>query len=299
MKNGHMVELRLIAIIVGATLSIGATPPVHFNDLATPFERVAIATADQPEPERIAAERRALDPLLPGVYPADAKTDRRMAKALAEFPAQEAGYDRVIRDFSGGMARAVARFRTVFPQFSPPIPIYLYHSLGLRDGGADYLEPGHRHIMFFGADAIARFHADDSLEPFFDHELFHLEHARVFSDCDQFWCGLWQEGLAVAAAGAMTPGATDHQLLLDQPKAIREPTDTHWVDALCFVAAHFDDTSEAVSAQALQGGGRPPAGLPDRFGYYVGYRLAQAAGQPILRSTGSIIRPHAGCSARR
>ena len=280
-KSGLRFTTRLIAIIAAAALPLGATPLVTFSDLATSFERVAIGTANQPEVAQIAAVRRTLDPLLPGVYPTDAKMDRRIAIALAEFPAQRVGYDLVIRDFPAVMARAVARFRTVFPRFSPPVPIYLYHSLGLRDGGADYLEPGHRHIMFFGADMIAKFHADNSLEPFFDHELFHLEHARAFSDCDQFWCELWQDGLAVAAPGAMTPGATDHQLLLDQPKAIREPTDSHCVDALCFVAAHFDDTRGVVAAQALQGGGKPPSGLPDRFGYYVGYRLARATGQTV------------------
>jgi len=288
MMNGIRIATRLMAVLSVGTLSLGATRPATFGDLATPFERVAIGTANQAEVERIAAVRRTLEPLLPGIYPADAGTDRHIAKALAGFLTQQEGYDRVVRAFPANLASAVARFRTIFPRFSPPFPIYLYHSLGVRDGGTDYLEPGHRHIMLFGADMIVRLHDDSSLEPFLDHELFHLEHARVFSDCDQFWCGLWQEGLAVAAAGAMTPGATDHQLLLDQPSAIRELTDARWADALCFVAVHFDDTSDVVTGQALKGGGKPPPGLPDRFGYYVGYRLAQATGQtvPVLDRLG-------------
>lgn len=271
--------LRISIAILG--LSCLGAAPVGFTDLATPFEQVALATAGQPEAARIAAVRRTLSALLPGVYADGAATDRRIARALADFPARQDGYDRAIRTFPGALSDAVTKFRTVFPSFTPPLPIYLYHSLGVRDGGSDYLEPGHRLVMLFGADMIARLHADDSLEPFLDHELFHLEHQRAFRDCDQFWCVLWQEGLAVDAAASMNPGATDHQLLLDMPAPIRAATDQRWTTALCFVAAHFDDTDDAVVAQALQGGGHPPSDLPERFGYYVGFRIATATGRRI------------------
>jgi hypothetical protein len=288
-----------VGLLAAVALLTGAASPVTFTDLATSFERVAVGTAGQPEDVRIAAMRHELDPLLPGVYVEGAKTDRRIAKALAEFPAKQAGYDRAVNAFPAALTNAVTRFRTIFPAFESPLPIYLYHSLGTRDGGSDTLEPGHRLVMFFGADMIADLHADNSLEPFQDHELFHLEHAHAFPDCDQLWCPLWQEGLAVFAAAAMTPGATDHQLLLDMPSPVRAPTEAHWAEALCFVAGHFDDTGDAVIAQAFQGHGNPPAGLPDRFGYYVGYRIAQATGRtlavldrldhaaarPILRAT--------------
>lgn len=260
-----------------------AAAPVPFTDLATPFGQVARATAGQPEAARIAAVRAAFAPLLPGLYADGAATDRRLAKALSAFPARQQGYDRAVQAFPGALSHAVTKFRTVFPRFTPPLPIYLYHSLGTRDGGSAYLEPGHRLVMLFGADMIATLHADDSLEPFLDHELFHLEHQRAFPDCDQFWCVLWQEGLAVDAAASMNPGATDHQLLLDSPAPIRGPTDQRWADALCFVATHFDDTGDATVAQAFQGGGEPPPGLPERFGYYVGYRIAMATGRPIDR----------------
>jgi hypothetical protein len=272
---------RAMALVAMAGLLSSAAPPPDYTDLATPFEQVATATAGEPEATRIAAVRDKLDALLRGIYPPGAHTDRLIARALAGFPAQQAGYDRVIRDFPAALKSAVAHFRKVFPDFTSPLPIFLYHSLGQRDGGSAYLDPGHRQVALFGADLIAKYHADDSLQPFLDHELFHLEHARTFADCDQLWCPLWQEGLAVDAAAAMTPGATDHQLLLDIPTNIRTSTDARWATALCFVSTHFDDTSEAVIGQALMGGGKPPSGLPDRFGYYVGYRLAQATGRPV------------------
>jgi hypothetical protein len=277
-----LLPLLLALLVLSSSAADGALP-VAFIDLATPFERIALDTEGRPGADRVAAVRQALDRLMPGVYATDDKADRSIARALADFPKRREGYDRAVRAFPGTLDGAVAQFRTVFPDFVPPLPIFLYHSLGVRDGGSDYLEPGHRHVMLFGADMIARLHDDDSLGPFMDHELFHLEHAHAFPDCDQFWCVLWQEGLAVDATAAMNPAATDHQLLLDWPAAIRAPTDAHWVLALCFVAAHFDDTADAALAQAFQGGGEPPRGLPDRFGYYVGYRVAGETGQAIVQ----------------
>jgi hypothetical protein len=269
----------VVACLVGATIrSASAAPSV---DLAADFGRVADATAGQPERARVAAIRKKIDARLPGIYPSGAATDRRIAAALAAFPEIRERYAAEVAAFPGQLDGAIARFRVVFPGFSSPLPIYLYHSLGSRDGGSEYLEPGHRHVMLFGADMIARLHADDSVGPFFEHELFHLQHARAFADCDQLWCGLWQEGLAVHATATMTPGATDHQLLLDVPVALRAATDARWSAALCFVAAHFDDADPATIARTLVGGGGAPDGLPDRFGYYVGYRLARDSGSSL------------------
>lgn len=261
--------------MLAASSPLGTAAAADFVDLATPFEQIAQRTLAEPEDARVAAIRDGLNGLLPGIYPAGDAVDRRIARALVEFPAAQESFSRAVRAFPQQLDESLVRFRTVFPDFVSPLPIYLYHSLGTRDGGSEYLEPGHRHVMLFGADMIAALHADDSLAPFFEHELFHLQHGRRFADCDQFWCGLWQEGLAVAATAAMTPGATDHQLLLDLPRPIRDATDGHWRDALCFVAIHFDDADGRATRQALVGGGGAPAGLPDRFGYYVGYRLAQ------------------------
>ncbi len=282
MKKFERTILKLnFLLLLASPASNGAAISAGYVDLASPFEQIVVATADQPEQIRIAQVRHTVNALLPGIYPESARVDSRLAKALAAFPADRARYAETIEAFPAALQGATSRFRAVFPGFASPLPIYLYHSLGTRDGGADYLEPGQRKVMLFGADMIARLHLDDSLEPFLDHELFHLEHGRSFPDCDQFWCGLWQEGLAVFAAASMTPGATDHQLLLDTPVPIRAATDEHWVAALCFVAEHFDATGETASAQALMGNGSPPAGLPDRFGYYIGYRIAAETGKKL------------------
>lgn len=284
-RNGRTLRTAACLAIGLATIgpSASAAPAARFIDLATPFEKAAIETAGQPDAARIAAIRSRIDALLPGLYPEGASTDKRIGTVLHRFPVDHDDYDRVVADFPIALPGAIARFQAIFPGFASPLPIYLYHSLGQRDGGSDYLQPGNRHVMLFGADMIAKYHNDDSLEPFLIHEIFHLEHARHFADCDPLWCTLWQEGLAVQATATMVPQATDHQLLLDIPAPIRAPTDRRWSDALCFVAAHFEDRDGATTASALQMGGHPPEGLPDRFGYYVGLRLAQATGLRITR----------------
>ncbi len=256
---------------------------LRYVDLATPFEMAAIESAGRPDSVRIGTVRSRVEAVLPGIYPDGPATDKRIAIALQGFPGDRLGYDRVISVFPEALSDATRRIRAIFPGFVSPLPIYLYHSLGQRDGGSDYLEPGHRHVMLFGADMIAKYHSDDSLEPFMIHELFHLEHARHFADCEALWCTLWQEGLAVDATATMVPQATDHQLLLDLPTPVRAATERRWSDALCFVAAHVDDVDGAATAAALQMGGHPPDGLPDRFGYYVGVRLAQATALPITQ----------------
>ncbi|MBO9827966.1 hypothetical protein J7373_06845 [Xanthomonas sp. A2111] len=284
-RNGRRL-LTCVCLSMGLStiaVSASAAPAAPYVDLATPFEHAALETAGQPDAARIAAVRSRIDAMLPGLYPEGAGTDKRIGAALHRLSVDREDYDRAIADFPAALNGAIARFKRAFPDFASPLPIYLYHSLGQRDGGSDYLQPGKRHVMLFGADLIAKYHADDSLEPFLIHELFHLQHARHFADCDQLWCTLWQEGLAVDATATLVPQATDHQLLLDLPTPIRAATDRRWPAALCFAAAHFDETDSAATASALQMGGHPPDGLPDRFGYYLGLRLAQATGLDITR----------------
>ena len=262
-----------LAIVTASSASAVQTEP--YGDLATPFESVARQTAGQPEHARIAAIRSRIDTILPGTYPEGAVTDTLIGKALAQLSAERERYNRVITIFPSALHMAIARFRTVFPNFRSPLPIYLYNSLGQRDGGSDYLQPGNRRIMFFGVDMIAKLHMDDSLIPFMEHELYHTLHSRSFADCDQLWCTLWKEGLAVDAAAVMTPKANDHQLLLDNPAPIRTTTDAHWKAALCFMAKHFDDTNQSALTTAFYVEGKPSERLPRRFGYYVGLRLVQ------------------------
>jgi hypothetical protein len=271
---------RLVTTGLLSLLSLGASAPppapVTFTSYAAQFDDFEARTEGMPSEKRVTEFLATFDKIMPGLYVDKDPTRlaRRVEKALTNFPSIRAAYRDVEREFPAALDSAVVHFRTVFPDFVPPVPIYLVHSLGVRDGGSDFVNG--RKVMEFGADVIARMHHDDSLQPFLDHELFHLEHARHFEDCDQLWCPLWQEGLATYAASVMTPGATDHQLLLDAPAAIRAQTDARWGDALCWVATRFDTSGDDEAGKAFMGGPHPD-GLPSRFGYYVGLRVAAEA----------------------
>jgi hypothetical protein len=202
---------------------------------------------------------------------------------LTDFPQIRQAYDESLRNFPEALASTGTKFRQAFPEFRLPMPIYLVHSLGTRDGGTDWVAG--RKVMLFGADEIAQFHSDESLQPFIIHELFHIEHSRHFDDCDQLWCTLWQEGLATYTASALTPDASDHQLISDVPHPIRHDTDAHWPDALCWTAENFDSTTPSVISAGFTGGPKPSTfirdprviPLPSRFGYYIGFKVAAQA----------------------
>jgi hypothetical protein len=269
----RLIVLALMFVLLGAA----AMPPIELTSYAPDFDAFEARTAGMAPEARVAEFRAEFGRIAPGLYTdRDAtRLDRRIAKALAAFPALRPAYRSVVARFPSDLAAAVTAFRQSFPGFVAPMPIILAHELGMRDGGSAYI--GDHKVMLFGADVIAQIHNDDSLQPFLEHELFHLEHARSFADCDQLWCPLWQEGLATYAAAVMTRGASDHQLLLDQPKAIRAATDARWGEALCWFAAHFD-SADGAQADLAFSGGSAQSGFPPRFGYYVGLRIAGQAG---------------------
>jgi hypothetical protein len=289
-----MTGLKTAARLVSLVMLVAAHP-VEYSDYAGQFDRFEARTRTVPPDARVAMFRELFRNLRPGLYTSSdpQRLNHRILRSLQEFPQLQPAYRSVVQRFGPALSKSVAQFRTVFPDFSPPLPIILAHELGVRDGGTDFIAG--KKVMLFGADKIARLHNDDSLQPFLDHELFHLEHARHFADCDPFWCLLWQEGLATYAASVMTPGADDHQLLLDQPQPIRGATDQNWKKALCLAAAEFDRSDQAAITSAFSGGEpESPSDLPRRFGYYVGLRVArEAAGHSTLPELAALDDEHA------
>ena len=152
-------------------------------------------------------------------------------------------------------------------------PIYLVHSLGEFDGGTRDLPGGSR--LLFGADVIAKIHTGDhAIQPFFHHELFHILHHRRFAGCDQVWCNLWSEGLAVYVASELNPGASDEALLLTLPEPIRPAVEKDRAAAVCAVAQRLNSTDPKDYAGLFSFERLRPS-RPPRFGYYVGYLTAQ------------------------
>ena len=142
------------------------------------------------------------------------------------------------------------------------------------DGGTRELSG--KVYLIFGADVIANIHDADTLTPFLDHELFHVEHGRNFPECDKSGVRCGQQ-LATYAAQLMNPGADDRQLLLTVPKPIRAAVDATWPEAACLVRAKLDSSADN-DISALFAGGAEASGFPERFGYYVGLRVAEESG---------------------
>ena len=281
--------MRLLASLAACALAFAApraqaapaAPSLQLVDLTPAFAAATDHTAALPDAERVTAFDAELAPRLPGFYdPARFETpaaqDRyraRLLRTLNAFPTQRAQIEDISARFSGMFAPAVASFEARFGPMRGYPPVYLVHSLGEFDGGTRELPGGVR--LLFGADVIARIHTGDhAIQPFFHHELFHILHHRSFAGCEQIWCSLWTEGLAVYVAQQLNPTATDEALLLTLPEPIRPAVEKDRAAAVCAVAARLNSTDPKDHA-ALFSFERLSPSAPPRFGYYVGYLTAQ------------------------
>jgi len=274
-----MVRLLVALWAMIATMPAAAQAPAYHSSIEE-FDRFATETVAMPPAERVEAFRDRFNALVPGFYaPRFGATEERyrerVRKALEEYPAQR---DRILtaaREFKAAYETGNARFLRFFPDYKPTMPIYLLHSLGEMDGGTR--EIGGRTVAAFGADVIARIHTPDSIGPFLDHELFHFHHGRFFRECEAVWCSLWTEGLAVYVASRMNPGADDRILMLTQPRPIRPEVEPRLTEAMCYARARLESTDQAVYGAFFFGNGK--SGFPPRFGYLLGYLLAQKIGE--------------------
>ncbi len=252
----------------------GDTP--DFVDLSGAFVHFFDATAGLPEDARVAAFKQQVAPLQPAFYGiarfegkrTQQQRDVQIQKALAQFPQIRAGYQAKAAQFADALARNSASFAAAFPDYRATTPVVLLHSLGEMDGGLRTLD-GQRQLVF-GADGMAIHHAPDADESaFFHHELFHAYHEPQFGSCE----ALWTEGLAVHVAQRLNPGASDAELLLDQPAGTAAATRAALRPALEQLRGALDSTAAEVQ-QALLSFGDDGSGLPPRRGYLVGGLLA-------------------------
>ena len=84
--------------------------------------------------------------------------------------------------------------------------------------------------------------------------------------------------MAVYVGLELNPGATDEELLLTQPEPIRPGVEKDRAAAVCAVTARLEST-DPKDSEALFSFSRMSPGLPPRFGYYVGFLVAQELGK--------------------
>lgn len=256
-------------------------------DLTDDYARIWTDAQRLPEGQSVAYFERSFAPLLPGFYDAarfaqfgttPEAYDAALARKLQAYPEKRAGIARVSAQFNTLFQPARKRFEQAFGPMRGYPPIYLVNAHGEFDGGTRDLPRGMR--LLFGADVIDAVHGDKPIEPFFHHELFHLLHARTFRECAQLWCGLWAEGLATYVAAQLNPEADDEALLLTVPEPLRPAVEQHRREALCAVLARFDSEKMDDYGPLFVGGSTSlSVNLPPRFGYYVGFLVAQDLGR--------------------
>ena len=288
--------MRFAALLGMAILLMAAAPPPHrhqsaprglqFVDLTGDFDRIWNATSNLPDDKRPEAFEAAFAKVLPGFYDPKRVDDFMrpdqyrdfVLKGLKNYPAHKAAIEGVSHKFTTMIGPAQRSFEKAFGPMRGYPPIYLVNSFGEFDGGTRDLPEGER--LLFGADVISMLYEGKPVQPFFHHELFHLLNHRYFKECEQLWCSLWSEGLAVYVAATLNPGASDDALLLNFPAPIRPAVEAHRTEAICAVASRLNSTSKSDYAPLFMAGVKPLSpDLPPRFGYYVGYLVARDLGR--------------------
>ncbi len=288
-----------LACCSGASLSATAfeTKPVAApatNKLAMPVKNLASAfitfwdaTQGQPTEARVAAFKRDIAPQFAEFYGiardngriTEQQQDAKIARAIEQFGPQRTAFVDKVAAFELLLDRNVRSFRQVFPDFHGDVPLYLLHSLGEMDGGTRTLS-GKNHLIF-GVDGMVRYHKPGSDESaFFHHELFHVYHTTQKTDCEEMWCSLWREGLAVHVAKTLNPNASEDELLLAIPAGLVTNTQTKRRESLADLKSVLDSTDHEVYAGLFSTQGKANAsGLPTRRGYVLGYWVAQELGK--------------------
>ncbi|MFO1323562.1 MAG: hypothetical protein U1F15_05820 [Burkholderiales bacterium] len=276
----------MVALCLAACQTPPAAPPpaapFRLVDLTGQYVAFYDRTQGMAPPARVEALKAEFAPLFPGFYDPERvkafatreRYDAMIARSFETFVELRPRYERTSASFAAMLAPARDDFARRFPDIAPLGDVYLVHSMGEMDGGIRTID-GRRYLVF-GADVMARLYAPGDERPFFQHELFHVYHGQFFAECEEVWCALWQEGLAVYVSEQLNPGATDMQLLLTMPRPIRPEVDANLSAAVCAVHARLRSDKPDDYAPLFLGRAQLD-GLPPRFGYYVGYLVAREA----------------------
>lgn len=165
-------------------------------------------------------------------------------------------------------------FRQAFPSFSWAGKVYFTVSVDAFDGAVRRVNS--EMALLFGIDEIAKLHgAAASLEPLFHHELFHMHHGHVNpspKDDRTLLYPLWNEGLAVFVAKKLNSKATWAQLVLSD-EMVRQGT--RLLPTLAKeLRPHLKGSTEEYYRDFFLGAGKRQ-GIPNRVGYFVGFRVVQ------------------------
>lgn len=266
------IAAACLSVTVPAAAQEPTSPRARIVDLTPEFAQVWQRVRAMPQEEQLAAFRAHFEPLIPGFF-RSRYFDPLITRSLATFAQDRRGIERVSRTFATALTPAEQSFSTVFGASPVASSIFLIHSTGELDGSVRRIQ-GRDHLVF-GADRIARrldAAGNVNIQPLIHHELFHLHHARYFTGCwDALWCDVWREGLATFAARSLNPDASDDDLTIRELRAALGDDSSR---AICLVASRLDSTDPSERRNFVSMN-YTVAGMPPRFGYYVGFLAAQ------------------------
>ena len=271
----------MLMILSAALLAAQPVPQskVELVNLVPAFDQFHQTIQPLPEITPGPALRAHFAPMVAGFYTRERvgeRIDPAIEKALEDWPARREAVLAVAKRFETEFDPALVAFEREFGPFPEPETIYLVHSLGEFDGAVRGLDRGY--TLMFGADVIEQIHGSNRLAPLFVHEFFHGYHGLKWDGCGELICSLWAEGLAVHVAHSLFPDASEGELLLTIPRAIKPEVDENLPRAACEALTLFEDTSGTAYMQ-LFSFNEPPSGLPPRYGYYLGELVARKLGE--------------------
>ncbi|WP_224364375.1 hypothetical protein [Hyalangium versicolor] len=167
-----------------------------------------------------------------------------------------------------------ARFRHEFPDMSYTGEVYFLNSLGAFDGATREVKG--KTALLFGVEMIAAIYGPTAdVEPFFDHELFHIYHKQFMDPGaeDTLAAALWREGLATYVAQALNPNVSERILF-----GLPEDMPTRARPLLPKLAAELRaklDSQAPEEYAAFFLANAPRQDIPARSGYFVGYQVAR------------------------
>jgi hypothetical protein len=208
----------------------------------------------------------------------EAAAHEALQKYFADMPALVADMRAVSERMHDLLRDGYAQFVAAFPDMAWTGPVYIMPSILKFDGGTRAL--ANRPELIFAPDGIARYHRIDGkvvgLCPFIAHELFHIYHHQFFGNTSSdgaMWQSLWIEGLATYVGSRLCPASSEAEVLMSTTLA--GEARPRLAEIAGEMRAKLDATDDATGNRFFTAG--PPADLPRRSGYFLGYLVAERA----------------------
>ncbi len=212
--------------------------------------------------------------------------DELVPKALEKSKPFEARMRSLSDQLATDLPKELEHFRATFPGFQCAKPVYVLFSAGAFDGAVRTVA-GTRSLMF-GLDVAARTQGP-RLGPLVVHELFHVHHQAVVPDSpDAFYWALWSEGLATYVSRQLNPAVAETEVCC--LPALPE-TQAALPRLVPEALRLLDSESPADYARYFLGSSN--LDIPQRSGYYLGYRVAAEAGRTLSLAELARLKPEA------